>query len=330
MKTTKITLLFYNSILVFTLITTGFLTQPYNGLTPVFLLIPVWLYFVVSLIDKIIEFSKFTKNTKIAKLVSMIRVLRIYSLIIVIMIIISSVAYSNTFFESTLTILFLPLFISFFIDIFNKANYAQFTIKNIINIAKVVKKTNKSKNKKEELKEGEIVDNIEVPTDEKIKTDNFDPDELSSEDSPDQNEEINLKLEENLDSLDIKDQKRRQFLRIVGGGGVSMFLMLFVFQQKAQAAFFGSGGGPGVVAVKDSSGTTIDPAEKQPTDGYNIAELDDNASPSYYGFTHKNGSWYIAKEDSSGSYRYSKGISGFSTNWTNRAILSYDYFDTVF
>lgn len=154
--------------------------------------------------------------------------------------------------------------------------------------------------------------------------------ELATTEQPEKGELREIEGEEIEYDGSIKDFRRRQFLKIVGGGGVSMFLMLFVFQQKASAAFFGSGGGPGIVGVKDSSGTTIDPAEKQPTDGYSIAELDDGASPSYYGFTHKTGSWYIAREDASGSYRYVSGATNFSTNWTNRASLTYDYFDNVF
>jgi hypothetical protein len=124
------------------------------------------------------------------------------------------------------------------------------------------------------------------------------------------------------------DLNRRTFLRLIGSAGVSVFL-LSIFTGKAEAAFFGSVPGPGTVGVKDSSGTLIDPSEKKPTDGYNISNVDD-AIPSYYGYVNKDGGWYIIKEDSSGGYRYVKGSSGFSTNWTNRAILSYDYFDAVF
>ena len=125
-----------------------------------------------------------------------------------------------------------------------------------------------------------------------------------------------------------QDPDRRMFLKLIGSAGLSMFF-LSLFTKKAGAAFFGSVPGPGTVSLKDSGGTQIDPAQRHPTDGYKIAQLDD-ASPSYYGFTNKDGAWFIMKEDSSGNYRYSKGTSGFSTNWTNRAGLTYDYFDVVF
>ena len=41
----------------------------------------------------------------------------------------------------------------------------------------------------------------------------------------------------------------------------------------------------------------------------------------YYGFVDKTGAWFIMKEESSGAYRYTKGDSNFSTNWTTRNSL---------
>lgn len=136
-----------------------------------------------------------------------------------------------------------------------------------------------------------------------------------------------LKLEEEK-TRDIADIDKRAFIKLIGSAGLSVF-MLSVFTNKAQAAFFGSVPGPGVVALKDSTGAQIDPAIKQPTDGYKISQLDDSV-PAYYGFTNKDGAWFIMKEDASGNYRYAKGASSFSTNWTGRAALSYDYFENVF
>jgi hypothetical protein len=127
----------------------------------------------------------------------------------------------------------------------------------------------------------------------------------------------------------VRDINRRLFLRLIGTAGLGTFLMS-VFTKEAQAAFFGSVPGPGTVSIKDSSGNQIDPAEKQPTDGYRVNEVDDASLPSYYGFINQDGAWYIAREDSSGSWRYSKGSSSFSTNWTGRAALAYDYFDVTF
>lgn len=128
----------------------------------------------------------------------------------------------------------------------------------------------------------------------------------------------------------VSDNNRRLFLRLIGSSGLAVFFMAVMGKGTAQAAFFGSMPGPGTVSLKDSSGTTIDPAEKLPTDGYTITEVDDGTTDSYYGFVNQTGAWYITHETSAGAYRYAKGSSNFSTSWTNRTLLSYDYFDNVF
>ncbi len=124
------------------------------------------------------------------------------------------------------------------------------------------------------------------------------------------------------------DENRRTFIKLIGSAGLSL-LIFSLFTKKAHAAFFGSVPGPGTVALKDTTGAQVDPAIKSPTDGYKISQIDD-ASPAYYGFVNKAGAWFILKEDSSGNYRYTKGASNFSTNWTNRASLTYDYFNIIF
>lgn len=128
---------------------------------------------------------------------------------------------------------------------------------------------------------------------------------------------------------EVSDLNRRLFLKLIGGAGVSAFLFS-IFTDKAHASFFGSMPVPGAMTVKDSSGQAIDPAEKQPTDGYEISEIDDATSPAYYGFVHKTGAWYISREEETGSYRYVRGSSDFPSAWTNRATQTYDYFDNVF
>ena len=127
----------------------------------------------------------------------------------------------------------------------------------------------------------------------------------------------------------VDDINRRLFLKLISSAGLSLFIMS-LFTKKAQAAFFGSVPGPGTVALKDTSGVQIDPAKHHPTDGYQVSDLDDAALPSYYGFVHKSGAWYILEETSSGTYRYAKGSSLYSTSWTGRAGLTYNYFDIVF
>ena len=128
---------------------------------------------------------------------------------------------------------------------------------------------------------------------------------------------------------EVGDINRRLFLKLIGGAGISVFMMS-LFTDKAHASFFGSMPVPGAMTVKDSQGALIDPAEKQPTDGYEISEIDDATSPAYYGFVHKTGAWYISREESNGSYRYAKGPTDFPGGWALRATLVYDYFDNTF
>lgn len=127
----------------------------------------------------------------------------------------------------------------------------------------------------------------------------------------------------------IKDPSRREFIKIMGAGGVGLLIMTLLNPKKAEAAFFGSVPGPGTVAIKDSEGRKIDPAIKKPTDGYSIAQID-SSIPSYYGYMDKDGNWYIIKENNDGSFRYARGLGSFSTYWSMRSTLSYDYFDNVF
>lgn len=128
------------------------------------------------------------------------------------------------------------------------------------------------------------------------------------------------------------DPERRKFLKLIGAAGGSLFLMS-IFTKKAEASFFGSMPGPGTIAIKNSSGTLIDPSEKHPTDGYNITEIDDSGVDTYYGYINKDGAWYIQKELSTGAYRYVKGTSDFTnatTGWPNKLNLTYDYFNDIF
>ncbi len=125
------------------------------------------------------------------------------------------------------------------------------------------------------------------------------------------------------------DRDRRMFIKIIGSAGITL-LFFSLFTKKAHAAFFGSIPGPGTISLKDSTGVIIDPAIKQPTDGYRVSQVDDS-TPSYYGFVDRTGRWYIMREDgATGNYRYVRGSTGFITNWTNRTTLTYDYFNIIF
>ena len=125
------------------------------------------------------------------------------------------------------------------------------------------------------------------------------------------------------------DIDKRDFLKMIGAAGISIFLFS-ILSRRPESMFFGKVANSGVVALEDSSGTKINPAESQPTDGYRISEIDDNDF-TYYGFTNKTGGWFIMKEDpDTGSFRYSKGESDFSSNWKGRKRLGYDYYHKVF
>lgn len=134
---------------------------------------------------------------------------------------------------------------------------------------------------------------------------------------------------EELTDAEVSDINKRLFLKLIGSAGLSMFVFS-LFTKKTHAAFFGSMPGPGIINIKDSAGDVIDPAEKEPTDGYEIADVDDDTIPAYYGFIDKDGNWYITKEDTNGGFRYVRGTTNYVNNWTNRDLLTYDHFNNVF
>lgn len=135
--------------------------------------------------------------------------------------------------------------------------------------------------------------------------------------------------EEKHENVGITDIDKRVFLKLIGATGLSVFLFS-LFNKKAEGILFKNLPSGGKVALEDIEGKKIDPAQNQPMDGYRISEIDDDVI-SFYGFTNKNGTWYIMRIDTdNGSFRYSTGNRDFPTNWGNREGLDYDYFDNVF
>jgi len=66
-------------------------------------------------------------------------------------------------------------------------------------------------------------------------------------------------------------------------------------------------------------------------DAYQISDDDQGEDTQYRGFLDKDGNWYIQRYViSTGTYRYFAGTSDYTTNWTNRASLAYDYFNVIF
>ena len=137
----------------------------------------------------------------------------------------------------------------------------------------------------------------------------------------------------------VTEPNRRAFLKRAGGLGLGLLVYSLLNPRNAGAAFFGSVPGPGTVAIKDTNDVVIDPAEKYPTSGYGITEIDDAGAAFYYGFVEKTGKWYILKEsDTTGDLSYvyatpdnNPGVVDFTTAWTNHATtLTYNRFDTAF
>jgi hypothetical protein len=131
------------------------------------------------------------------------------------------------------------------------------------------------------------------------------------------------------ETIGISDIDKRVFLKLIGGAGLFLFLFS-LFNKRGENLFFKSLPTSGLVTLADSNGKKIDPAQDQPLDGYTISELI-NDTISFYGFTNKDGSWYVMRVDTtSGSFRYTRGSSDFPGNWSKRENLSYDYFSNVF
>jgi len=64
---------------------------------------------------------------------------------------------------------------------------------------------------------------------------------------------------------------------------------------------------------------------------YRFSDMDVSSDPMYVGYVDPDGAWYIMEfNNASGTARYVKGSSGYTTAWTNRAIQSYGYYDAVF
>ena len=130
--------------------------------------------------------------------------------------------------------------------------------------------------------------------------------------------------EEKRSYLGVSDSEKRTFLKLIGATGLSFFL-ISIFGRRFENLLFGQNAAAPSSMVSPLGGQT-NTATASPTEGYKISEID-NGLVGYYGFVNKNGGWLIMKEDtSSGSFRYTKGLSNFPFNWKDRTNLRYDYF----
>jgi len=66
---------------------------------------------------------------------------------------------------------------------------------------------------------------------------------------------------------------------------------------------------------------------------YMVANKDDDASPNYYGFESADGAWFIMKwtvDPGNDIFQYKRGDEDYSTNWTNRASLTFKSYSEEF
>lgn len=129
--------------------------------------------------------------------------------------------------------------------------------------------------------------------------------------------------------VDVADIDKRTFLKLIGATGLSFFLFSLL-GRRVDSLLFGN-----TPSSNTSTTGAINPGNQANqagslTDGYKITDIDDNII-SYYGFTNQEGAWLIMRQDTQTStFRYAKGNSGFSGNWTNRERLKYDYYYKLF
>ena len=67
--------------------------------------------------------------------------------------------------------------------------------------------------------------------------------------------------------------------------------------------------------------------------GYGVYKKDDDASPNYFGFHRRGGSWVILRETLStgnDTYEYATGSSDIETAWAGRVAASYDTYENTF
>ena len=79
------------------------------------------------------------------------------------------------------------------------------------------------------------------------------------------------------------------------------------------------------------SSAALENAINDSLDNYKISDGDETGTTKYYGYISKTGRWYIMQNDTTANtYRYASGATAYTTNWTNRAALTYGYFNSIF
>jgi hypothetical protein len=70
-------------------------------------------------------------------------------------------------------------------------------------------------------------------------------------------------------------------------------------------------------------------AKQDPLSAYQVSDKDLGGETEYLGYVDKDGNWFIQQMTTT-AHRFIKGTSDYTTSWTGRAGLTYDYFYNVF
>ena len=71
--------------------------------------------------------------------------------------------------------------------------------------------------------------------------------------------------------------------------------------------------------------------KQDPLARYHLSDFDCDSSPIYLGKLDTDGKWFITKLVlSTEEVTYTKGDTDYTTNWLNRASLTYDLFNNIF
>lgn len=114
---------------------------------------------------------------------------------------------------------------------------------------------------------------------------------------------------------------------------------------RAQDENLGGNVGASRVQIQNATGLIINPATESTTqtinvsiadalNNYFILDVDDDASPNYYGYQDKSGNWYILKEtttagDNTYTY-YASTTPNYSAGWPGRTTYTYSLFESAF
>ena len=281
---------------------------------PVLLLVPIWLYFFLRIARQIpvVKIIFFKRRYRVG-----MKVLGVFSGVFVTLILFANIINIRQLIHVLFVVVLAPVMTHFVLVLHVALQRRTLRIRTIHN----------QTNRKSEPEQKSRFIKIDLSEPNASETADY----TAAQSAPKLAEvPIKISSDEHTEEEEVSEEKRRAFIKLLAGAGAGVFLTSLLNPGKASAAFFGSVPGPGVIAIKDSTDTKIDPSIKSPTDGYGISNVDSASYPAFYGFVNKDGAWYILQENPQNTFLYSKGASSFSTNWTGRAGLTYGTYDVTF